>query len=242
MEEKKNKNCDERGSFIFYRSFYEAIISLPKKSQINLFKAIMEYSFNQNLMELIGFEKVVFDLIKPQLDANNKRYENGKKGGRPVTKNIKKEPKDNQKITKVKPKNNQTESKPKPNKNVNDNVNDNVNVVVAQQADNDHDFKKFWNEYSKKGYIEDTYAFWESFEMSEELLAKIVTGAKNYSAYCIGDKFETMVYPRTFLINEMWKDYQECKEMKSASSFETPTMTKEQELEYFKEMGIEVNE
>ena len=63
----------------------------------------------------------MFKLLKPQLDANTRRYENGCKGGRP-------------KKTEEKPKENQNETKPKRNDNVNVNVNDNEN-----HNDNDND-------------------------------------------------------------------------------------------------------
>ncbi len=102
-----------RDSFIFYRSFYESIKELDEDSQYRLYKAIMEYEFEEKNSELIGVSRAIFTLIKPQLEANNKRYENGKKGGRPKTK--------------TKPKQNQNKTKTKPNKNENVNVNENKN-------------------------------------------------------------------------------------------------------------------
>lgn len=71
-----------RDSFIFYRSFYEAIINLPQEDQCVMFKAIADYSLDGTETELIGMNKVVWTLIKPQLDANQKRYINGQKGGK----------------------------------------------------------------------------------------------------------------------------------------------------------------
>lgn len=105
----------ERDSFIFYRSFYEAIRELADEEQIKVYKAISEYALDGNELELTGVSKAIFTLIKPQIDANTKRYENGKKGGR-------------------KPKQNQNETKTKPN--VNDNVNVNVNDNVSTTVDN----------------------------------------------------------------------------------------------------------
>lgn len=105
-----------RDSFIFYRSFYESIKELPADQQSEVYTAVFEYSLNQNEVELSGITKAIFTLIKPQLDANLKRYANGSKGGRP-----KKEE------TKTKPKNNLKETKQKPNVNANVNVNENKN-------------------------------------------------------------------------------------------------------------------
>jgi len=102
---------NKKSSFIFYRSFFEASKPLGKEQKAELFDAICEYALNQEETEREPIVNAMFALIKPQLDANNKRYENGKKGGRP--------------ITKKKPNNNQKETKSKPNVNVNVNVNAN---------------------------------------------------------------------------------------------------------------------
>lgn len=45
-----------------------------------MFKAIADYSLDGIESELEGINKVVWTLIKPQLDANLKRFVNGKKG------------------------------------------------------------------------------------------------------------------------------------------------------------------
>ena len=103
----------ERDSFVFYKSFYESIRELNSDDQAALFQAICKYALYGEEPKTKGPVRAVFVAIKPQIDKNNQRYENGKRGGRPP-----------------KPNNNQTETKPQPNVyvNVNDNVNDNVNV------------------------------------------------------------------------------------------------------------------
>ncbi len=95
----------ERKGFVFYTSFYEAItdkdVGLTKTEQLDLFIAISEYSLYGVIPELTGRSKAMWILIKPQLDANNNRYENGKKGGAPKgNSNAKKTTKNNQKTTK----------------------------------------------------------------------------------------------------------------------------------------------
>jgi hypothetical protein len=112
----------QKDSIIIYRSFYEAIKDLPKELQADAWQSIFEYGLNDNQQELTGIVSTVFKLIKPQLDANKKRFENGQKGGRPKTEP---KPRHNQDITKVEP-------------NVNDNVNVNVNNNV-----NDNKKKRF---------------------------------------------------------------------------------------------------
>ena len=109
----------ERESFVFYRSFYEGIKELPRDIQGEVLTAIMEYGLNgvttENQKQIT---KAMFALIKPQLDANNQRFENGKKGGRPKASC-------NQTETKTKPKQNRNKTKHEPNVNDNVNVNDN---------------------------------------------------------------------------------------------------------------------
>jgi len=106
----------KRDSVIFYRSFYEAIKELPLDVQSLVYNAIFEYSLDFNEAVLTGLPKTIFTLIKPQLDANNKRFENGSKGGRKK-----------QKETKSESKHNQSETKDKANNNVNNNNNNNNN-------------------------------------------------------------------------------------------------------------------
>lgn len=113
-----------RDSFIFYRSFYEAIKDLPRDIQGEIYTAIMEYSLYGNETDnLKPIARSIFTLIKPQIDVNNKRFDNGNRGGRPK-------------------KNNQNETKDKPNNNDNKNNNENVNEEyippMVPQGDDGH--------------------------------------------------------------------------------------------------------
>jgi hypothetical protein len=111
-----------RESTVFYRSFYEAIKELDAELQAVVYSAIFEYALNFNEVELKGVAKTVFTLIKPQLDANQKRFENGNK------------PKTKQVISKQEAKPKQNTSKVEANVNVNDNVNENVNVNANENV------------------------------------------------------------------------------------------------------------
>ena len=104
-----------RDTMIFYRSFYEAIKELPLDTQGELYNALFSYGLDFIEPELKGISKTVWILIKPQIDANIRKYHNGKieKTKQSVSK---KEAKDKQNVSKVEA-------------NVNDNVNDNVNVI-----------------------------------------------------------------------------------------------------------------
>ena len=108
----------ERESFVFYRSFFEAVECLDKDAQADCFTAIAKYALYGEEPEIEGAARGIFISIKPQIDANNRRYENGCKGGKP---------KANQTVTKTEPKANQTITKIKPNENDNENENENDN-------------------------------------------------------------------------------------------------------------------
>ena len=83
MEKGSENNEITRDSFIFYRSFYEAIKDLKDEIRLEVFTAITEYALYGKLPEeLKPVAKGLFTLIKPNLDVNSLRYENGKKGGR----------------------------------------------------------------------------------------------------------------------------------------------------------------
>lgn len=72
----------ERESFVFYRSFYEAVKDLDAESFKRIMAWICEYWLNSTLPRgLFWVENTVFTLIRPQIDANNKRYKNWCKGG-----------------------------------------------------------------------------------------------------------------------------------------------------------------
>ena len=76
-----------RDSFLFYRSYYEAIKNLPDSTKLEVYNAVMEFGLYGNEIELHDeFARSIFTLIKPVLETNNKRFKGGKSGGRPKEK------------------------------------------------------------------------------------------------------------------------------------------------------------
>ena len=116
----------ERESFVFYASFLEGIEGLSNESQLKVYQAVTNFAIRGiEPTNLVGIEKNIFALIKPQILANNKKYKDGCKGGRPT-----KQEKTNKKNHRLlnKKTNGYKNKKPNDNVNVNENVNDNVNV------------------------------------------------------------------------------------------------------------------
>ena len=168
----------ERESFVFYRSFYEGIKELPRDIQGEVLTAIMEYGLNGVTTEnQKPITKAMFALIKPQLDANNQRFENGrlgaehgKKGGRPK----KEKPQEN------------------PNQTPNVNVNDNVNVNVNDNDDKDTsaitDEKKYYS--SDNGVIKSISELKCDYLNDENLCNAIIKNLKVVDKNMISEQLE----------------------------------------------------
>jgi hypothetical protein len=127
-----------RESFIFYKSFLEAGSTIENKNdRLSYYEAIFDFAINGIEKELKGVPKGMFSLVKPQLQANQKRWENGNKGGRKAI------PKDNQKETKSEPNKNQKETKNEANNNV-----ECINVECIMNNENDNSKYHSENEFS----------------------------------------------------------------------------------------------
>ena len=163
-----------RDSFVFYKSFYDAIKQIPEEYQLELYNAILGYSLEglepSNLSDIAS---AMFTLIKPNIDSAQKKYEasvsNGKRGGRPKEE-TKKKPNNNPEETQKKPNNNLEETQEKPNPNLNDNDNEDDNED-DNEGDNDND-----NDNIKKGKNKKRKTFEEVLaenSCSEELKSSI---------------------------------------------------------------------
>lgn len=111
-----------RDSFVFYKSFADAISELPKEYQVRAYEVIISYALTGELPDESEpwAVRAIFQVCKANIDANNKRYVDGHKGGRP------KKPVVSDEIPSGFETENQWFQNSKPN--VNDNVNENVNV------------------------------------------------------------------------------------------------------------------
>ena len=77
-----------RDSLIFYSSFAKAIKRLPDAEQLKALWAIIDYGLDDTEPEDDGGTYMsIFDMAKPQIDANIKRKADGAKGGRPAKNN-----------------------------------------------------------------------------------------------------------------------------------------------------------
>ena len=139
----------KRDAVLFYKSFEEAISMLPDEDQLKAYRAIIRYGLYGEEPNVDGVAGAVYLLAKPQIDANNRRYENGKRGGRP--KRTETDPVDNQKITEIKPNVNQntTNVKAKDKDKDKDKVKDNKHTVRSS-AQIESVFETVWKAYPEK--------------------------------------------------------------------------------------------
>ena len=104
-----------------------------------MFKSIVERALYGKEPTLSGCSKGMYDLISPQIKANERRYLNGCKGGAPKgNKNAKKQPNNNLKQP-------------------NDNVNENVNLNVTDKDIITHTTKHKYGEHKNVLLTDDEY-------------------------------------------------------------------------------------
>ena len=133
-----------RDSCVFYASWLDAIEAMPDNVRGEALMAILVYALRGETTEKMGaMTKVIMAMVKPQIEANNKRYENGckggefgKLGGRPRKEITPNKPQENPKITPNKPQENPYNVNDNDNDNDNVNVNDNVNESVCDKSHN----------------------------------------------------------------------------------------------------------
>ena len=151
---------DLRDSVVFYRSFYDAIKNIPEVDQLKVYTAIMEYAMNDVQPEIDGIALAIFLLVKPQIDANNKRYENGKK-----------------------PKVKQNISKSEANVNVKENEKENVNV---KENDKTYScvFEELWKAYPRKKEKSAAYKAYKATLNKGFSEDELMTAVKRYAEEC----------------------------------------------------------
>lgn len=221
-------------SFVFYRSFDEACAELTDEQYGKIMRVINNYALNGTIPEnLSGIEKIVFTLIKPQIDANNQRKTNGCKGGAPSSNNnakkttngyTEKQPmvitEENEKQPMVdfeddekQPMVEFCDTEKQPNVNVNDNVNVNANENVNDNANvnvNEADKPPKNQKKHKFGsYFNILLSDDELFKLSEELgESKALSVIQNFSEL---KQMHGYTYKNDYLAIKKWgiKAYEE---------------------------------
>ena len=182
-----------RDSFIFYRSFAEAMESIPAEQYKEVMVAVSKYALDGIVPQLDGIGLAMFTLIKPQLDANERRRQNGKlgasygqKGGRPKKEN----PKETPKKPLRNPKQTPCGENETPNVNDNDNVNHNDNVKDIYSHRYESEFDDLWSRYPRKQGKSNALKSYIKARKSGVSYEEVSQGLDNYNHYLTIEKTE----------------------------------------------------
>lgn len=156
-----------RDSYTFYRSFIEGLRDADDATFRRLVEAITYYALDEAEPELSGLEYGMFRAWKANVDASNKRKDNGKLGGRPKAETIGYEEKtngyevENHRLEVVKP-NKKEKEKEKENKKENENDKESRSHFAPPSLDEVEDYcrernnnvdpETFIDFYSAKGW------------------------------------------------------------------------------------------
>lgn len=208
-----------RDSFVFYRSFAEALHELDAETYKSAMEAILGYALDGSEPETNGIARAMFLMAKPQIDANNQRFLNGARGGRKPKPNqaetetepkltkpkpnvTKAEPNHNQTITETEP--NLTEAKPNVNVNVNVNVNDKKHKYICSK------FGEFWSEYPRKVGKALAETAYKKKAVNAETEQAILDGLRRYNqlqwSKWTGEQRQYIPYPASWLNAGRWAD------------------------------------
>ena len=156
-----------RDSVLFYRSFYDALKNIPDEERLKVYDAIMEYSMYDNETALEGVAYAVFLLAKPQIDANNKRYENGCKA---KAKQTGSKPEANRKQTGSKPEAKEKEKE----------------IEKVKEKDNTYTcaFEEFWSVYPRKQEKAKAYTSYKARLADGFSEDELMTAVKRYADEC----------------------------------------------------------
>ncbi len=146
-----------RDSFVFYRSFFEALNGLSDIEKGQCFSVLADYALNSIIPEnMDAVVRVFFTMARPQIDANIQRHENGCKGGK--FGNLGGRPRKNPEETPKKPQENPNTT---PNVNDNENENDNENDIYPlnnspKGENNQIDLEEYIKDEERKRFVKPT--------------------------------------------------------------------------------------
>ena len=179
---------DMRDSFVFYRSFQRSIQHLEASEQLEVYHAIIAYALDQVEPELTRYSQAVWEAIKPQIAANQRKYEAGLRGGKP---------KANQDLT---------IPEPSPNLMYNVNENDNVNEKVndkenEKENENAQRFDQFWTNFPRKTDKARAKRSFLRLTKAEQELA-----VSNIQRLYSETPAQFIPHPSTYLNGKRWED------------------------------------
>lgn len=181
----------ERGQFTFFRSYWEALQTLPKKERLAAYEAICDYALNGTEQEMTGSAATAFILIKPTLDSGRKKAASGKHGGE-NGKGIKKQTESKPKAKAKQPKREKEREEEK--------EREIENECYARDA-----FETFWKAYPRKVGKDAARRAFAKVKVPVETLVAAVE-AQKASTQWTKDNGQFIPNPATWLNQGRWQD------------------------------------
>lgn len=159
----------KRAYFAFYQSFADTLCKLPDEDRLQCFDAIVRYAFTREEPPEGGILGIIFPLIKPILDRDWIRYQNGSKGGR--------KPKTNRSETEDERKRNPIKDKEK-------------EKTEKEEKKYSPEFEQFWKEYPLHEDKQSAFAAYQERINAGDSAEDLVRAAQGYAARIHRDHIE----------------------------------------------------
>ena len=184
----------ERESFICYKSFIDAGKQLPPEDRLKFYDRMLNYAIYWVDEITTGFAETLFILVRPNLDANNKRYEDWCRWWRPkkTTGYWNKKPVGG---TKWKPNEEEEEE---------EEVEEEVKEKVRWNNYSDV-FEKFWIIYPIKKWKAEAYTAWKKCIQNTDPKI-ILQWAQDYATRCRTTGTDKIKRAQGWLNARRWED------------------------------------
>ena len=178
---------DGRKQFTFYRSFWEAVQTLPKKDRLPVLEAIISYALDGTVPQgLTTGQSAFFLLVKPNLDAARRKAESGKQGGSKKKANA----------SKLQANSKQTESKKE---------NEIENEIENKCYACEEGFASFWDAYPRKEGRQKALEAFAAVDAPLDLLLSAIDAQKK-SKQWQKDDGAFIPMPANWLKDRRWED------------------------------------
>ena len=192
---------EQRMTFRFFRSFYDAALAIDDKAvQADFLMAICQYALDGVPPDVSGMTAALFNLVRPNIDASIKKSESGSAGGKQTS--SKRQANAKQTASTLQANSKQTASTPEAKKEEGRRKNE-VGSITPHTPQGD--FEAFWQAYPKKvGKIAAKKAFERVNVPLETLLTAI--GRQKCGAQWSKDGGQYIPNPATWLNQGRWED------------------------------------
>lgn len=198
---------EDRGTFKFFRSFYDAACQIKdKETRCDFYDSICAYALYGEETEASGIAKALFMLVKPNLDASAKKAAAGAVGGSRTQANNK-QTESSCKQTASKPQANESKTQKGASEEGRRKKEEGSKEVgsIPPKAPRGDDFEVFWSAYPKKVGKQAAKKAFEKVNVPVESLVSAIR-RQECSAQWSKDGGQYIPNPTTWLNQGRWED------------------------------------